>query len=419
VTISGGNIDLDQDFGYRALTNPNSISGTIWNDVDADGTLDGGENGRYEGVTVVLRDSDGNIVATTTTDSNGDYSFAGLPDGTYTVDVTDSGNVLNGLWHSTGLNPGDDNNSQSDPYTVTVSGGQTNATADFGYYGAPAALGNFVWLDLDNDGIQDSNEPGIGGVVVTLTVDYPNGDSVTVATVTDANGYYSFGNLLLDESFAVADGAAGTPTYTLTFAMPPGTTASPIGAGGDPELDSNGASFVVGPLYQGQTDLSYDSGFYTERLDLGDLPNAYGTLFPNAAAHVVFPDTDANGLPNSAGSRPAVWLGLAIETELDGQPSLLADGDGDEEDGLKFRPTGWIAGESSVITVTLNASEAGVTVHFGLWIDWNDDGEFDAFYNGSGITSQPGDGRGRGRCARWLRRRRVRSTCACALQTRR
>ena len=81
------------------------------------------------------------IVATTVTDGSGNYTFSGLPDGTYTVDVTDTGNVLNGLWKSTGANPGVDNNSQSDPYSVTVAGGATDSTGDFGYYGVPAALG--------------------------------------------------------------------------------------------------------------------------------------------------------------------------------------------------------------------------------------------------------------------------------------
>ena len=32
----------------------------------------------------------------------------------------------------------------------------------------PASLGNFVWEDLDNDGIQDSGEPGLAGVAGAL-----------------------------------------------------------------------------------------------------------------------------------------------------------------------------------------------------------------------------------------------------------
>ena len=173
-----GPADLGADFAYRDQSDPNTIGGTLWVDTNADGTLT--EAGRFEGVTVVLRDSKGNIVATTTTDSNGDYSFAGLPDGTYTVDVTDDANILNGYWHSLGLTPGAPDNSQLDPYTVTVGpANRVDTTGDFGYYIEPAALGDFVWEDVDHDGVQDTGELvlGLPGVLVKLTITYPNANS--------------------------------------------------------------------------------------------------------------------------------------------------------------------------------------------------------------------------------------------------
>ena len=80
-----------------------------------------------------------------TTDANGDYSFTGLPYGTYTVDVTDEDNVLDGTWHSLGTD------SETDPVSVTVSA--TPVNADFGYYSELAALGDYVWEDLNADGI--------------------------------------------------------------------------------------------------------------------------------------------------------------------------------------------------------------------------------------------------------------------------
>ncbi|GAB4578212.1 MAG: hypothetical protein Fur0022_09460 [Anaerolineales bacterium] len=388
VALAAGGINLNQNFGYRDLTNPNTISGTIWNDTDADGTLEGTETARFAGVTVALYDSNGNLVATTITDSNGDYSFTGLPDGTYTVDVTDTGNTLNGYWHSTGPSAGADNNSQSDPYTVTVAGGATNTTADFGYYVDPASVGDFVWLDRNNDGIQDANEPGIKGILVTLTVVYPNGDTASFSTITGANGYYSFGNLLLDENYNVGDNTPGNPNYTITFSTPPGATPSPTGAG-TPSTDSNGTSTVLNPIIEGQTDTTYDSGFFTIRLDLGDLPAGYPTLFSPGPAHTIFPDTDSDGNPNTTGGVPAVWLGLSVDIEGDGQPSANADGDGADEDGLDFAPSGWIAGQSSTVTITLNSDASAVTVYFGLWFDWNGDNVFEAFYSGSGVSSSP------------------------------
>ena len=49
---TSGPINLLQDFGYRDTSHPNTISGTIWQDTDANGTLSAGETGRWAGVTV-------------------------------------------------------------------------------------------------------------------------------------------------------------------------------------------------------------------------------------------------------------------------------------------------------------------------------------------------------------------------------
>ncbi len=205
VTIAAGGINLTRDFGYRPVSPQavNTISGTVWQDTNADGTL-AGESVYFPNVTVALyADTNGNgvldggdkVVGTTTTDGSGNYSFGNLPNGSYLVDVTDDNNVLNGLWKSNGPNAGSDNNSQVEPYLVSVSGGTTNSTADFGYYDIPAAVSNFVWNDTNGNGLQDGGELGISGVEVTLTITYPNGTQVLLKTTTDANGLYEFDNL--------------------------------------------------------------------------------------------------------------------------------------------------------------------------------------------------------------------------------
>jgi uncharacterized repeat protein (TIGR01451 family) len=55
------------------------------------------------------------------------------------------------------------------------------------------SLGDYVWKDLDDDGVQDGNEPGVKGVIVQLL----NGDTeVLLATdTTDNNGVYGFTGL--------------------------------------------------------------------------------------------------------------------------------------------------------------------------------------------------------------------------------
>lgn len=393
VTLDAGEIDLLQDFGYQG---GNTVSGTLWQDTDADGFRDAAETGWLEGVTVVLRDSGGNIVGTTTTDEYGNYSFAYLPNGTYSVDVTDEANLLDGYWHSLGTANTNDH-SQPDPLSVTLSGSTVIEYADFGYYRAPASAGNFVWLDLNNNGIQETNEPGIGGVPVTLAVAYPGGGSTTLVVLTDVNGYYSFGSLLLDEDHG---SGTGDPTYTISVGTPPSMTPSPADQTTD-ELDSDGADEIVTVL-KGEADLSYDFGFHSSRYDLGDLPSGisgrpnYATLFSTGPAHVVFPDgSDEGSAPDTTDGRPAVWLGSTIDTEDNGQPSDYADGDadatGDDEDGLVLTFDG-----SITAAITLNSSapaDAPAKVYYGLWIDWGNgsggpaDGVFDAFYDGSGQTS--------------------------------
>ena len=54
----------------------------------------------------------------------------------------------------------------------------------------PYLIGDFVWNDLDRDGIQDPGEPGIAGVVVQLVDE--NGFVIATA-VTDGSGFYQFG----------------------------------------------------------------------------------------------------------------------------------------------------------------------------------------------------------------------------------
>ena len=401
VALGAGEVNLLQDFGY-VMSTPNTISGTIWEDIDADGTLESGESGRFDGVTVVLYDDDGNIVGTTTTDANGDYSFTNLPDGTYMVDVTDDAEVVHGYWKSDGPNNGADNNSQDDPYTVSVAGGQTNTTADFGYYRDPAAIGNFVWLDVDRDGIQDGTEPGLSGIQVTLYITYPNSaGSISLVTTTDANGYYTFANLLLDEDYNVANSISGTPDYTVVVDRPNGTLPTTENASGSTDLNDSDGLNEDATVAQGTTDLRYDFGFLSDPfggVDLGDMPDTANlTRFGSGAAHLIFSNLSGDDTPDTADGEPAVWLGAIVDVELDGTPTGDTSGDGADEDGLQIpaNDSGWQIGESRDVVITLNSDQSGVTVYYGLWIDWNGDADFDdpddMFFSGSGVTGSPVD----------------------------
>ena len=207
------------------------------------------------------------------------------------VDVTDMAGVLAGYWHSLGT-AGQNNNSQTDPYAVTLTpAAPNNLTADFGYYVLPAAIGNYVWADADTNGIQNPGEPPLTGVVVMLTITYPGagpgGGDLTVAlkTATDGTGYYSFGNLLLDEHTPPNTGAPTPPAppqpgFSISAVTPSGSSPTITNAAGATACadnatlkcnDSDNPAGTTATPLKGQTDASlanttssiasYDFGF--------------------------------------------------------------------------------------------------------------------------------------------------------------
>jgi fimbrial isopeptide formation D2 family protein/uncharacterized repeat protein (TIGR01451 family) len=115
-------------------------------------------------------------------------------------------------------------------------------------------------------------------------------------------------------------------------------------------------------------------------LDLGDAPDTYGTtLALNGPRHGVFGyDPDASTAP--------VMLGSSIDVEADGQPSAAADGDGVDEDGVTFNSTlGYPSPtlRTGLDPVSLQPVEntlevdASVDGFVSVWVDWNQDGDFD------------------------------------------
>ena len=63
---------------------------------------------------------------------------------------------------------GTDRGTDSNPNAfLVVLNYKSDQTIDFGFVRpAPGAIGDFVWHDLNRNGLQDSGEPGIDGVTV-------------------------------------------------------------------------------------------------------------------------------------------------------------------------------------------------------------------------------------------------------------
>lgn len=179
VTLPAGGQLLGTDFGYRNTVTTYSITDNLWVDANSNGVKDSGETG-VAGVTVNLLNSSGTVIATTVTDATGNISFTGVPNGTYTLAVTDTAGKLTNYTGTTSA-------AIAGQKTLTVNSGNVTGTS-FGY-NQKGAIGDRVFVDSNNNGVQDPGEPGIGGVTVRLY----NSSNVQIATATTAaDGSYLF-----------------------------------------------------------------------------------------------------------------------------------------------------------------------------------------------------------------------------------
>ena len=324
--IVAGENDTTWDQGL--VTDKNIVGDKVWSDLDGDGYQDANEPG-VPGVTVVLEkvvDGERLEVATTTTDANGNYLFDDVDDGEYCIKF-----LIDSEFSLAPADAGSDDTADSDgaaegtvtvdgvTYTVAktelfaLAGGQIDLTLDQGIVppAKPASLGDLVWNDADQDGIQDDGEDGIAGITVNLyqTVD---GTPVKLASsVTDENGMYSFGDL-----------PAGD--YWVEFLVPTFYNVAPADQGSDDAMDSDGIAgdetvvdgmtlvMVKTPivtLHPGDQDLSLDLGLSTDTASLGDY---------------VWVDSNDNGIQDAGESGIAGIEVRLLKVDEDGERTLAA-----------------------------------------------------------------------------------------------
>ncbi|MEM7392830.1 MAG: SdrD B-like domain-containing protein, partial [Verrucomicrobiota bacterium] len=248
--------DQDLDAG---LYRPATIGNFAWEDLNNNGLQDPGEPG-LPNVRFNLYDGSSNMVSTVLTDGSGVYSMSGLPPGGYTMEVEPPvGAVI------VAQNQGADDSVDNDfdglgrTLNITLLSADMDSTCDAGFF-FPAELGDFVWHDLNADGIHDPGEPGLSNVTVRLL----NGTNVVATTQTDAVGIYAFTGL-----------APGD--YAIEVLAPAGMVFSPEGE--DSLVNSLGVSGLTN-LISGAVVHNHDAGLF--------LPASVGGL--------IWEDIDGDGL---------------------------------------------------------------------------------------------------------------------------
>jgi len=254
ITVTGNTSGLD--FGYNQQ--PGSISGTV-----CDGTGDGfcddpGDSPlvlvavslRWAGPDGILNTAD-DVVTNTATNGFGNYSFTNLQPGLYQIVETNPTGYAS-LADADGGNP--DNISQMSSSSFVLGLGENAVDRDFEDAAQDSVVGDFVWRDLDADGIQDGGELGVQGVTVELW--QVGGVVPFLTTTTNASGYYSF--------------TAPAGDYFIDFIPPVGYVLSPPDVDdGNPNPDERDSdpNIVTGrtanfTLASGANVTTWDAGLY-------------------------------------------------------------------------------------------------------------------------------------------------------------
>jgi hypothetical protein len=180
----------NNDFGELK---PSTLGGFVYLDRNDNGVKEPGESG-LAGMPVTLTGVDdlGRAVnLTQTTAADGSYAFTNLRPGIYTLGEAGPDGYLTGK-DAAGAAGGAVSPDQI--ANIKLNQGVAAGSNNFAEL-APASLAGFVYLDANNNGAKDPGEPGIAGVLVTLTGTDDQGNPIAVAQRTAADGSYKFGNL--------------------------------------------------------------------------------------------------------------------------------------------------------------------------------------------------------------------------------
>jgi hypothetical protein len=236
-------------------------------------------------------------------------------------------------------------------WTISKNGCSTYDEVTLNVTNGSSLLGDFVWWDINDNGIQDAGEPGIEGVTVKLYADLnsdniPDSNIPLATTTTNASGEYMFNNLCSGKyivSIVTPDGyEQGTTT---------GTSSDPNNGG---EYDNNGvAIYNTNEIRTNNVNFSLnnprvDFGL-RGRLNLGNIvwidQCNYGTKDPsepgvNGATVYLYRDINADNLPDAAAIKTTTTSGTGVYSFTNLAPGKYIVG--------VVLPTGYAATQTTV-----------------------------------------------------------------------
>jgi hypothetical protein len=277
ILISSGDELLNIDFGFFEL--PSLIGGFTWLDADNDGQFQV-EESFIPNMNISLFYSNGDLIDQTVSDEGGFYSFenveAGdvylqfeLPNG-YTYTIADQGDDL-----SDSDVTGEVSNGSTT--IITLIPGEENLTISAGYQVLPK-VGDYVWIDKNRNGLQDTEESGLNGISVNL---HDNTGSIIKSTITSTNptnggdGYYLFDTLAIGSYYISFE-----PIDTLDYAP---QVDSDLSSNSDITGENGEGTTAIFPLVGNQCNLEIDGGY---------------SLIKSQISGEVWVDSDLNGIQN-------------------------------------------------------------------------------------------------------------------------
>jgi len=250
--------------------------------------------------------------------------------------------------------------------------------ADFGYQ-PPGVIGDLLWIDSNTNGVFDAGEQGIPYVTVALY----SGATLIATNVTDADGYYGFGNL--------QDGTYRVEVWTNDTDFPSNLTAV---FNADPVFDNVTSNIVIsgghvtsiddtlvtdadltldfGYRFAGTNVLSGTIGLDDATLDgllNGIDPNGVGageTPFANVTVYLRLWNDDGDNVVETGEVVPVASTSTAINGDY--RFEGLPDGDGNDRyivaiaapaAELKLTTT---TGVTSALWVQNNTNASGITI---------------------------------------------------------